>query len=32
MKASDAPQEHYETESKTETADRPEQWNGIREA
>ena len=32
MKAAGAPQEHCETESEIETADRPEQWNGIRAA
>ena len=32
MKAADAPQKPCEAESKVETADRPEQWNGIREA
>jgi hypothetical protein len=32
MKAASAPQEHCETESEIETADRPEQWNGIRAA
>ena len=32
VKASDASQEHCQTESETEIADGPEQWNGIREA
>ena len=32
MKAAGAPQEHCETESEIETADRPKQWNGIRAA
>lgn len=32
MKATGAPQEYCEAENKVETADRPEQWNGIRAA
>ena len=32
MKATGAPQEYCEAESKVETADRPKQWNGIRAA
>ena len=32
MKDAGAPQEHCETESEIETADRPKQWNGIRAA
>ena len=32
MKAADAPQEHCQTESEIETADKPKQRNGIRAA
>ena len=32
MKAAGAPQEHCETESEIETADKPKQRNGIRAA
>ena len=32
MKAAGAPQEYCEAESKTETADKPKQWDGIRVA